>query len=110
MGVVEFATSPWGQTVPIHIAFYLIWVAAIAGLAFLICHAIYVQFVAGKEAHAEPVPAAVAAGVPEKVARHSLAKSPLNASSVAASSVFAAGSSETVTLVSDVETRSTDKP
>ncbi len=72
-GVVEFATSPWGQTVPIHIAFYLIWVAAIGGLAFLICHAIYVQFIARKEAHVESVSPELAAKIPEKVARHSLA-------------------------------------
>ena len=72
-GVVEFATNPLGQNVPIHIAFYLIWVAAIAGLAFLMVHAIYVQFIAAKQAHAEPVSAEVAAKVPEKVARHSLA-------------------------------------
>ncbi len=73
MGVIEFATSPWGQTVPIHIAFYLIWVAAISGLAFLIVHAIYVQFIAKKDAHAAPIAPELAAKVPEKVARHSLA-------------------------------------
>jgi formate dehydrogenase subunit gamma len=72
-GVVEFATNPWGQTVPIHVAFYLIWVAAIGGLAFLICHAIYVQFIARKEEHVESVSPELAAHVPEKVARHSLA-------------------------------------
>ena len=72
-GVVETATSPWGQTVPIHIAFYLIWVAAIGGLAFLIVHAIYVQFIAKKEAHAAPAASDLAARTPEKVARHSLA-------------------------------------
>ena len=55
MGLVEFATSPWGQTVPIHISWFLIWVAAIGGLAFLIVHAIWVQFIARKEAPAEPV-------------------------------------------------------
>ena len=38
MGIVETATSPWGQTVPIHVAFYLIWVSAIGGLAFLVLH------------------------------------------------------------------------
>ena len=36
MGLIETAANPWGQTVPIHIAFYLMWVAAIGGLAFLI--------------------------------------------------------------------------
>lgn len=74
MGLVEFATSPWGQTVPIHIAFYLIWVAAIGGLAFLIVHAIYVQFFAKKEEFAPSAyPAQAAANVPAKVHRHTLA-------------------------------------
>ena len=27
MGTIEWAVSPWGQTVPIHIAWFLIWVA-----------------------------------------------------------------------------------
>ena len=39
MGFLEWATSPWGQSVPIHIAWLLIWVALIAGLLFLIAHA-----------------------------------------------------------------------
>jgi cytochrome b subunit of formate dehydrogenase len=73
VGIIQTATSPWGQTVPIHIAFYLIWVSAIAGLAFLMVHAIYVQFIARKETHGGAVAAGVVAGVPERVARHSLA-------------------------------------
>lgn len=73
MGIIETATNPWGQTVPIHISFFLIWVAAIGGLAFLICHAIYVAVVARKEPHAESYPAELVAKTPEKVARHSVA-------------------------------------
>ena len=73
MGVVQFATNPWGQNVPIHISFFLIWVAAIGGLAFLICHAIYVQFIARKEAHTESFAAELVAKTPEKVARHGMA-------------------------------------
>ncbi len=73
MGLVEFATSPWGQSVPIHISFFLIWVAAIGGLAFLIVHAIWVQFIARKEAPAEAIAPEVAAKIPEKVARHGVA-------------------------------------
>ena len=46
MGILEWATSPWGQNVPIHIAWFLIWVALIAGLLFLIVHAIYVRYFA----------------------------------------------------------------
>ncbi len=72
MGVIETATNPWGQTVPIHIEFYLMWVAAIGGLAFLMVHAIYVQFVAAKTAHAAPPSPALAAQYPPKIKRHSL--------------------------------------
>ena len=32
MELIQWATSPWGQSVPIHIAWGLIWVAVIAGL------------------------------------------------------------------------------
>lgn len=72
MGVVEFAISPWGQQIPIHIRWFLIWVAGIAGLLFLIGHAIWFRYFR-KPAH-EPLPdPAIAAKVPEKVKRHSLA-------------------------------------
>jgi len=73
MGIVDWATSPWGRQVPIHIAWFLIWVAAFAGLFFLIVHAIYVRYFAEPEEFASAVPAALAARVPERVARHSLA-------------------------------------
>ncbi len=73
MGVIETAVNPWGQTVPIHIAFYLMWVAAIGGLAFLMVHAIYVQFVAAKAAHSAPISPALQAQYPPKIHRHSLA-------------------------------------
>ena len=46
MDFLEWATNPWGQSVPIHIAWFLIWVAVIAGLLFLIVHAIYVMYFA----------------------------------------------------------------
>ena len=46
MGIIEWATSPLGQNVPIHIAWFLIWVALIAGMLFLIVHAIYVRYFA----------------------------------------------------------------
>jgi len=40
MDIIQWATDPWGQNVPIHIAWFLIWVAAIGGLLFLMIHAI----------------------------------------------------------------------
>jgi len=72
MGVIETAASPWGQSIPIHISFALIWVMAIAGLAFLMGHAIWYQFMLKREP-AEAVDPAAAANLPEKIARHSLA-------------------------------------
>jgi len=36
MDFLEWATSPWGQRVPIHIAWFLIWVAVIAGSSSLL--------------------------------------------------------------------------
>jgi cytochrome b subunit of formate dehydrogenase len=73
MGVVDWATSPWGQHVPIHIAWFLIWVAAIAGLFFLIVHAIYVRYFSEPEEFASAVPSDLPARVPQGVPRHSLA-------------------------------------
>ena len=73
MGFVEWATSPLGQSVPIHIAWFLIWVALIAGLLFLIVHAIYVRYFAKEREFAEePLPAG-SAPLPARVPRHSLA-------------------------------------
>ena len=75
MNLIQWATSPWGQQVPIHIAWTLLWVSAIGGLLFLIAHALYVGIWAKKTAHAESsagVSPAVAAQIPERVPRHSL--------------------------------------
>jgi cytochrome b subunit of formate dehydrogenase len=49
-----------------------LWVSAIGGLLFLIVHAIYVRYFA-KPVHAGIAPPELAARVPERVARHSLA-------------------------------------
>ena len=46
MGILEWATNPWGQYVPIHIAWFLIWVSVIGGLLFLIVHATWLRFFA----------------------------------------------------------------
>src|SRR5712692_10383794 len=73
MGILEWATSPWGLNVPIHIAWFLNWVAAILGLLFLIVHAIYVRYFAKAEVYADTTPPEVVARVPERIPRHSLA-------------------------------------
>ena len=73
MGFLEWAKSPWGQNVPIHIAWFLIWVALAAGLLFLIVHAIYIRYFAKPRVFAGEVSAQVAAQIPPRVPRHSLA-------------------------------------
>src|ERR1700677_3658555 len=72
MGFLEWAISPWGQNVPIHIAWFLIWVAVIAGLLFFIAHAIYVRYFARTEEFAGSVSPELAAELPERIPRHSL--------------------------------------
>jgi formate dehydrogenase subunit gamma len=74
MGILEWATSPLGQRVPIHIAWFLIWVALIGGLAFLIIHAIYVRYFAKKKEFAsEPPSTETLRDLPARIPRHSLA-------------------------------------
>ena len=72
MEFLEWATSPWGQRVPIHIAWFLIWAAAIAGLLFLIVHATYVRYFAKPKQFEGVVSPSVAARIPERVPRHTL--------------------------------------
>ena len=73
MGIIEWAISPGGQNVPIHIAWFLIWVAAIAGLLFLIVHAIYVRYFVKAEQYAGSVSQETVTRLPERIPRHSLA-------------------------------------
>jgi len=46
VNLIQWAQSPWGQQVPTHIAWILLWVSAIGGLLFLVVHAVYVKFFA----------------------------------------------------------------
>ncbi len=73
MGILEWATSPLGQRVPIHIAWFLIWVALIAGLVFLIVHAIYVRYFAKHKEFASEASPAEVLNLPARIPRHSLA-------------------------------------
>ncbi|MGA7920222.1 MAG: hypothetical protein WCA38_11175, partial [Candidatus Acidiferrales bacterium] len=72
MDPLQWAIDPWGKIVPTHIAWFLIWVAVIAGLLFVIVHAIYVRYFA-KPREFEPDAASVdAAMIHAHVPRHSL--------------------------------------
>jgi len=72
MGFLEWARDPWGKLVPIHIAWFLIWVAMIAGLLFFIVHATYLRYFAKPRQFALEVPPPVASEIPAHVPRHSL--------------------------------------
>ncbi len=75
MNLIQWATNPWGQQVPIHISWTLLWISAIAALLFLIAHALYVSIWA-KPAHSQAASSGVAgvnmAQIPERVPRHNL--------------------------------------
>ena len=75
MSFIEWAQSPWGQQIPIHISWTLLWFSAIGGLLFLVVHAVYVHFSAQPAtAHAgesASISSAESARIPERVARHS---------------------------------------
>jgi cytochrome b subunit of formate dehydrogenase len=73
MGILEWATSPLGQRVPIHIAWFLIWVALIGGLVFLIVHAIYIRYFAKHKEFASPLQVETGRGLPTRIPRHTLA-------------------------------------
>ena len=72
MGFVTWATNPWGQSITIHIAWFLIWVSVIAGLLFLIVHAIWLKYFAKPKEFVSDAPPQVAARIPKHVPRHSL--------------------------------------
>ena len=72
MGLITWAQNPWGQEVPVHIAWYLLWVSLFAGLAFLVVHAIWTRFRPKADDLPEAVPPEIASCVQEKVVRHSL--------------------------------------
>ncbi len=74
MNLIQWAQSPWGQQVPTHISWTLLWISAIGGLVFLIVHALYVSIWA-KPAHSAAsagVSSAAATRIPERVPRHNL--------------------------------------
>ena len=72
MGIIEWATSPLGQNVPIHIAWFLIWVALIAGLLFLVVHAVYLRYFAKEKEFVSDASPQIASQLPARIPRHSL--------------------------------------
>ena len=58
------------MSVPIHIAWFLIWVSVIAGLAFFIVHATYLRYFAKPRQFAAEIPP-FPSEIPARVPRHS---------------------------------------
>jgi cytochrome b subunit of formate dehydrogenase len=73
MNLLQWATSPWGQSVPIHIAWSLIWIAVIFGFCFMVMHSLYLIIVKPPKRFAERKAEVAASGIPERVPRHTLA-------------------------------------
>jgi len=76
LNLIQWAQSPWGQQIPTHISWTLLWVSAIGGLLFLIVHALYVSIwakpVAAHSGASAGASGAGAAQIPERVPRHNL--------------------------------------
>jgi cytochrome b subunit of formate dehydrogenase len=72
MDILELAKDPWGRTVPIHIAWFLIWVAVIAAMCFLVVHATYLRYFAKRKEFEGGGSPQLTAGLPERIPRHSL--------------------------------------
>lgn len=75
MDFLTWGRNPWGQEILIRISWDLLWASAIAGLAFLVGHALWLRFWARPAADAGDGAALeqMASRLPERVARHSLA-------------------------------------
>ena len=70
MEILRSAANPWGQEVLVGIAWDLMWVALIAGAAFVVAHWVYVRWIVKP---VRPEEAFVSgAGVPQRVTRHTL--------------------------------------
>jgi formate dehydrogenase subunit gamma len=73
MEFVRRAINPWGQEVLIGVAWDLLWVAAIAGAAFIVAHAVYrLLFVSGSAA-STGAPGQSDTSLPERILRHTTA-------------------------------------
>jgi len=72
MGVITWGQNPWGLEVPVHIAWWLLWVSLLAGLAFMVVHAVWVLCSVKTETLPEAVTPETASRIPKNVPRHSL--------------------------------------
>ena len=74
MDVLTSGRDPWGQAIFTHISWDLLWVAIIAGVAFLLAHATYMVLSAHRKRSSDETDALEAEhdDLPERIDRHSL--------------------------------------
>ena len=74
MEFLQWGTDPWGQDILIRISWTLFYVALYGGIAFLVGHAVWKQFMAKPEAFAPSTASEEEiAAVPERVVKHGTA-------------------------------------
>ena len=73
MDFLTWGRSPWSQDVLIHISWSLLYLAAGAGVLFMVAHALYVLMRPSAKPAVDPQAQQMAARIPEQVARHSMA-------------------------------------
>ena len=73
MDFLTWGRSPWSQDILVHVSWDLLYVAAAAGVLFMLAHAVYVRLRPSAKPGIDPHAQQVAARVPEHVERHSLA-------------------------------------
>src|SRR5438552_7321856 len=70
--IVQWGKNPWGEDILTHAQWNLVYVSIALGVLFMIAHTIYVAVVPKPKSAGVSVSEAVAAGIPERVKRHSL--------------------------------------
>jgi cytochrome b subunit of formate dehydrogenase len=75
MNIFTWGTSPWGQPIILHAAWWLLWVALAAAIVLMLTHFLWTarRRAAGKRDLSEALPTGNAVDVPEYIKRHSLA-------------------------------------
>jgi len=71
MDFLTWGKSPWSQDILLHVSWTLLYVAAAAGVLFMVAHAIYVRMRPSPQPSIDAQTQRVAARIPERVARHS---------------------------------------
>lgn len=70
MDFLTWGQSPWSQDILTHISWDLLYVAAAAGVLFMVAHAVYVRMRPSPKPGIDPHAQQIAAQIPERITRH----------------------------------------